>query len=364
MISTLESDKHNAEELMETAFHDAGDPEPKRYLPGNPHYAVSPEEHTNSGRLKMSVPFLGSRAHSIDQWHERIGSSTEQIQSLTILKENLVKMKSDTESLLSKHVGTVESNDGFLLKLGEQKVEEKAGETSDILAEIRSKEASPKSTDDANVATLQELEKQTTKLNVLYVRKLGLLDAQKSLERLKKEVTDKLDSSKTSVISTLAEIQQTIDSEEFKAEAMNAYTEAIRLKGVSIETNFELGGSDSLDVHMNELAQFVGVDGRGEFIPHVNLIVNVLYRLHGHMLAFTEEYKAMFNSDAEWVIGAELRKSADCLLYGRVDALLRRFILKDETSPETEESLCGNLHKKAMGMQAMKDFATTPGGDS
>lgn len=222
----------------------------------------------------------------------------------------------------------------------------------------------------ATSSEVERLDRLSSTLNILVLRKLGLNDASRSLDDLLKVI-------KAEVVSLNGELTKPGEANDaglfvriskelqgLEAKAKTVYTEASALPNVQINPKLVEGDSiDNLDRHMATLANFVGVDAHGEFLPHVNLIVNVLWRAHGHMLAFVEEYRKevpLISSVIDKVNlqnesgpdmnalsekNGKFREAADCVLYGRVDSILRRVKIQNYRS-ETE--LCGKLHEQAL----------------
>ena len=222
---------------------------------------------------------------------------------------------------------------------------------------------------------VERLDRLSSTLNILVLRKLGMNDAMQSLndlltavkaeaKKLNDELTKQAEDDSAGLFIRIGKELQSLE-----AKAKTVYTEASALPNVEINPQLvESDTIDNLDRHMATLAGFVGTDAHGEFLPHVNLIVNVLWRAHGHMLAFLEEYQSASLAPLLTTIDQlsleqpsepnrlalvqknELfREAADCVLYGRVDSILRRVKIQKYL---TESQLCDKLHGKAV--EAMK----------
>jgi hypothetical protein len=227
----------------------------------------------------------------------------------------------------------------------------------------------------------QRLAKLTSALNILQMRRVGLMDAQTSLMNLLQAINVLMQEEKREISDTVTKIKETVSAEDTKKLSDSAVMHAMLFHGVEIQTTLtkQEGSAElHLDDHMAELAKFVGKDFHSQFVPQLNLIINVLWRQHAHIHAFVETYsgtgsgmtlingvpdivgKAVGQADSlKKIEGAKAiqtsinvanngkRAGADCLLYGRVDSILRLRQLKNEDGEDVSEpTLCtGEFHE-------------------
>jgi len=246
----------------------------------------------------------------------------------------------------------------------------------------------------------ERLSNLTTALNILHMRQLSLKKAKEASGGLSSTINDIVGKQTESVKDLLTKISKQLignnDQEIAISEiAKKAFRGAQEL-GVVIQESLLPSENvppfqEHLDTHMTELAKYIGNDGNGEFLPQLTLVTNVLWRLHAHTAGFVAEYNPTENggndneepathgswlvnefvtftqdkakqransiiggesaADAEALIekmNKDSRNAANCMLYGRVDSLLRNLKLRDQDGFYGEEKICTEkFHQKS-----------------
>jgi hypothetical protein len=379
-----------AKELGKSAGSDDGSGEFLPVIDGI--YALDAASHTlesEAEKEKSGDGILGHRSHSANTWASMDASFTKIASELEAKQNALEQLVLGAESLLEKHVASVKTGgEGYKMKwtIPEDKQViprssdnprgEKGSDTSEgtgeklmrLLAkmslaenpEYQEFESFINKKDDGHVKTLTRL---MTTLNILQIRRLGLMDATNSLDALYNSVQVAITEQQLSLNTLLGTIDGRVNKKEtqeggdgkpsmsFTELAKLVYIESVKFDGVNIEET-AVGEADHLDEQMKELGKYVGKNAHNEFIPQLNLIVNVLWRLHSHVLSFLGKYY-----DGETLINPEKlrdRTGADCMLYGRVDTLLRRLKLKDKSDTD----MCSTDFQNA-GIALMKSLGLT-----
>ena len=238
----------------------------------------------------------------------------------------------------------------------------------------------------------ETMDRLTTTLNVLQIRRLGLMDAKKSLVDLLKKVNEKMGMIHGQMIAKMAQVETgMVETNKY---ARVVYADAKKFANVDInEGLLDMDGKDPLDTMMDELRKLDGTDAHAQIPMRIKLSVNQLYRLHAHLLAFIDAVKStgsgesfkLVNSNIEDIVkqvgelntqlqateapkavqysaiktqleewNAQSRIAADCLLYGRMDALMHRAVLTTEQGvpARKEAELCGATH--TYGVEVLK----------
>jgi hypothetical protein len=203
----------------------------------------------------------------------------------------------------------------------------------------------------------------TTALNFLHMRKGGIKKAKEFTVSLKDKIH--------------AERQELITSIQTKAGIVGAalgniktlvYKEAEKLPGVKIEKALTKDLLSSLDLNDAQLKKTPS-DAVTLLITMINKVVNSVWRAHTHMFGFVEVVKENIEESVNVVKDNSpkievkdmkaIQSAAECLLYGRVDAMFVGLKLGNAGQGE-EDELCGTVHiEGAMEIAEAKRIAPT-----
>ena len=346
-------------------------------------YALDAESHTLKGKERRDSgdKLTGSKSFSKASWTQLQTDHDEAKEAFAKSKEVIqTGLKTKAQTIFTEHLAMVQTCKEYMLQLTgdlptyskESGIQSKAlpeeestfgAKALRLIALLEKKDSEDDAVrysefesfinkGDEEQSHVSHLTKLMTTLNILQIRRLGLMDAQTSLETLKKAVSIELATQRATASEKLEAIKSQLSHEDFKKLSKTVYIDSIKLPGVEI-VGVPVSDVDHLDTHMQTLAKMVGKDANGEFIPQLNLIVNVLWRLHSHVFAFVDAYTPATDGQAADPL-TDRKAGADCLLYGRVDALMRR--LKLENVLETE--MCPEAFQ-AKGIEKMKDEKLT-----
>ena len=411
-------------------------------------FSLSESEHSLSGKVGAG-PLIGVMSHPAGAWAKMQSSYDTAGAQLNTLKVTLTSLQASAAEFMATHLEYVKSDKGFNLKwdkatklddlkfadvpqalLAAEAYAPSAGSSSDAFDGFTDSSAlghavivavrGGSNFDDFITATSgspsETMDRLTTTLNVLQVRRLGLADAKRSLLNLLGLVKDLMIKVREGFTGSLTKIVKDLD--DLKDKANYVYLDAAKFPGVKIEADQADSDADvQLETHLTELKAFVGSDAHGELGPRINLIVNVLRRLHGHLYAFVAAHqdsvpagedpstkvptadgmagittklmtvpeiieKSFFLPTGGATAGASddapapvvdvkaaegaireartnSRKVSECLLYGRIDSLLKRekspnVLTEGVETASTDADLCSATH--AAGGAIMKEL--------
>lgn len=259
-----------------------------------------------------------------------------------------------------------------------------------------------------NDSPAKQLDILTTKLNVLTIRKMALIDAEKSLNDLLNLIRPIVAMNQVALSEKLSAVKEGL--KELVSLANAVYTDVARYPtpyNVKIEYD---GGKDLYDSYVSQVGA-AKEDAIAQNHARINLLVNVAFRVHGHMLAFVKataapgvqknsvksnidttiaEFKSVSgevtkksgevtnesgevtkNSGevakqmiAEFTKNA--RKASQCLLYGRYDVLMQKLKVVSSTSGDRTETAdlsdegkwCKDTHE--VGIVELRDSRVIP----
>lgn len=258
----------------------------------------------------------------------------------------------------------------------------------------------------------ETLTRLTVVLSALHVRRLGLVDAKTLLSALLKSIMGAMDTLRGEIVAELGGISVKLG--ELAGDAQKVYRQANLFPGVQLDAGYLKGDQDEIDVFEAKLKEAVAENAHSE-IPHrINLVANVMHRLHAHLLAFlvahqgavsfpdvqsaqenngkpftfdTSNAGTEYNEVKTSILSAKdaffellgknaatsltpesiqkmkevlskhqerSRVASECLLYGRVDALGRNLPRHDsdqQGAPKTVDDVCKTTH--ALGTKIM-----------
>ena len=454
------SSHDTVEKIMKKPSGEA-DKDPKEELPRAPgatKFSISAEQHALAAHLSATNPVIGYLAHSPEGWDKMKGNYLSAHEQLSALQEDLASLIENASNFMGAHVTTVTAGNGYSLKWGQGS---RQGGLEDTLSEwspaadkyASSPEGSAEATTDPfiNGAQLgsaimenlvskgdfgsfinaegssqsEKMDRLTTTLNVLQIRRLGLADAKKSLEALLTAVKGLMDSTREKLIESLKKIAN--DLVDLKTRATAVYHDAQVFPGVAIVADDAAPDADAEHaVSLTMLVDFKNLkDAHAELGPRINMIVNVLRRLHGHLYAFVgahldaagitdkvydvepgpddlagiksalltipglvetflgpaalSEPSTLADGDSRAKdfqgkirnAAVNSRQASECLLYGRVDSLLKKAAtpgyIPDSAiadgavaSPQSDATLCANTHKAGGAIMKLNFPQLTP----
>ena len=130
----------------------------------------------------------------------------------------------------------------------------------------------------------ETLTRLTVVLSALHVRRLGLVDAKTLLSALLKSIMGAMDTLRGDIVAELGAISTKLG--ELAGDAQKVYRQANLFPGVQLDAGYLKGNQDEIDVFEAKLKEAVAENAHSE-IPHrINLVANVMHRLHAHLLAF------------------------------------------------------------------------------
>jgi len=194
----------------------------------------------------------------------------------------------------------------------------------------------------------------TTALNFLHMRKDGIKKAKEFTVSLKAAINAERKKLITSIQKKAVSVNETLGNIKTLV-----YAEAEKLPGVKIEKASTEKLLSSLDLNDVELKKTPS-DAVNLLIPMINKVVNSVWRAHTHMFGFFKLVKGKIEEigkgDADNIekINVEdmkaIQSAAECLLYGRVDAMFVGLKLNNagqvagNNGEGEEDKLCGDVH--------------------
>ena len=232
---------------------------------------------------------------------------------------------------------------------------------------------------------VEQMDRLTTTLSALRIRQLGIKDAINSIQDLGQAVNAQIrkmsqgylesdqdrpssDVESPAMFDAIVKIRKGLESVRPLADLV--YSQALLLPEITLDD------SVSVDAFVSKYSDLFKDENKrpnahNEILPLTNMVVNIVRRLHVHLLGFVQvvgnlEYIKKGDASLSRIafgprkdgtdatpVSKVLRAPAECLLYARIDALLLRHQMKDEKNgPPDYEASCTEIHNA--GLESLK----------
>jgi hypothetical protein len=188
---------------------------------------------------------------------------------------------------------------------------------------------------------IERMQRLTTTASFPSLRQHGIWDAMDRLGELRGLVVDKIISLQASVKQRLEELKKSLNA--IAGLSSLVYRESKRWPGLEIGR----ASNERMEVLLKNVNEFVNKNSHEELKPLLSLVLSSVWTLEANLWGLVQTYDQpdvfLFSSKKKEITEthpAELRAGIDCLLYGRVDALLVR--LQGESEPD----FCTQVYQK------------------
>jgi hypothetical protein len=238
---------------------------------------------------------------------------------------------------------------------------------------------------------IEEIDRMTSTLSTLSMRMHGIQESKKSLQNLMHLILMEIYNLREKAYDKFTPMWEKLNN-VIKL-TLEVFGQAEHIHGVTIDRSLADDATTGIDAQIKTLNGFMGKDEHGAKNAYLNLVANSAWKLNAYLWAFVESYsnpnfagaqsgiilftriipellkngmqaledpktaESLLSSIAEFH-RQKSRQGAECLLYGKIDALMIR-----AQGPKSEKEACGYLHDAALACMDIitgKEKATVP----